>query len=310
MSDQVVTTDRPLPPWAPAFRHVVFADAIQPRRRVVNLAPAAAGEDAAGSPRPDLSDDEHEFLHWLFREAGLSLDHYRIATLQRRIPACLRALRTNHFGTARRVLQRSPHLLPVALSTMIMGVTSFLRDGPVFETLRTRVLPELAVGRRKLGVWCVGCSEGPEMYSVAMMLAEAGVLDRCHLLGTDCRGDAIKRAREGLYDHAALRGLPAALREKYFAPAGRGWQVRPSLRDRVHWRRADVLTLHEPGVWDMILCRNMAMYFAVEATLGLWPRLEASLRPGGVLVLGKAERPSGTRHLSLLSPCIYRRDRG
>ena len=65
----------------------------------------------------------------------------------------------------------------------------------------------------------------------------------------------------------------------------------------------------EPGQWDVILCRNMAMYLAPEAAAALWRNLDSLLRPGGILVLGKAERPTGTR-LSMIAPCVYRRDRG
>jgi chemotaxis methyl-accepting protein methylase len=89
-----------------------------------------------------------------------------------------------------------------------------------------------------------------------------------------------------------------------------GFEVRESLRSAVQWRTSDVTQVHEPGAWDLILCRNMAMYLRSCAAAQLWRAMEASLRPGGFLVLGKAERPAGAKRLSAIAPCIYRRDRG
>ncbi len=144
---------------------------------------------------------------------------------------------------------------------------------------------------------------------MAMVLAEAGPLDRCQVLGTDCRGAAVARAREGVYDANAVRSAPAAMLEKYFERRGGDWQVSERLRAAVQWRTADVLRIQEPGPWDVILCRNMAMYFHPEASAGLWRQLEQALRPGGVPVLGKAERPHGALGLSMVGPYMYRRDR-
>ncbi len=197
-----------------------------------------------------------------------------------------------------------------ALSTLIIGVTSFFRDDFVFETLRTRILPPIVSSTpHGLSAWSVGCSDGAELYSVAMILADMGALEHCHLLGTDCRADAIKRARLGRFDATAMHTLPTQY-ERYAVEDSAGGVIVPKIRHSVHWRVSDVLTLQEPGVWDMILCRNMAMYLSGGAAAGLWERLAASLRPGGILVTGKAERPTGASEFTAAGPCIFRRNRG
>jgi chemotaxis methyl-accepting protein methylase len=111
--------------------------------------------------------------------------------------------------------------------------------------------------------------------------------------------------------------LPREWLEQFFIPVegGRAWRVRPALRTMLRWRVADVLREHEPGPWDMIFCRNLAMYLRTESMARLWQRLSRALRPGGVLVLGKAERPAGAgagagAALTCLHPCIFRRDAG
>jgi chemotaxis protein methyltransferase CheR len=294
-----------LSPWAPEFRHISFRGSLVRDR----FSYVPSDSDLCSRRGAKLSEDEEAFLRFLFKEAGLELCKYRLGTLKRRIGACLRALHTNSFADARRVVQQKPALLPAAISTMVIGVSSFFRDGPVFEQLRNEVIPGLFKGRYGLAIWCVGCSDGHELYSLAMMLSEMKLLQRCHLLGTDCRADAVKRARTGQFDGNAIKSVPGNLLARYFKQEEACWRVTPAIRDAIHWRCADVLTLHEPGVWDLILCRNMTMYLAPEASASVFPRLEMSLRPGGALVLGKAERPLAACHLSTVGPCIYRRDR-
>jgi chemotaxis protein methyltransferase CheR len=307
-----------LPP-AGRYRYVVFPDADDPgvlggsggARRLVDYGPVAnppgSGPRTPGEPRPTLAADEQVFLAWLFARADLDVTRYKPQTQQRRLPACLRALRAATVADARRAIDESPRLARVALTTLLIGVTHFFRDAHVFDHLAERVLPRLAARCRRLRVWSVGCSDGPELYSLAMLLADLGLLDRCDLLGTDCRPDAIERARQGFYDDAAVRGIPAALRDRHMNCEGGHWRVGQRLRDAAQWRTTDILALREPGLWDLVLCRNLAIYLQPPAAAGLWRRLEAAVRPGGVLALGKAERPDCARQFIELGPCLYHR---
>lgn len=316
------------------YRHVVFTG-VRSAGRVLNFAPASPaseiGPAQASPPQRDpsqrraipesLHPDETAFIRWLFDRAGLEARSYRNETLRRRLRACLRALRTQSPGEARRLLQQRPDMIPLAVNAIVIGVTSFFRDSAVFDQLTYQALPFLASGAAKTAprVWSVGCSSGEELYSVAILLAEMGVLHQSILLGSDCRSDAIRQARQGLFDAAALKHVPPQWVDRYFCPEVEKkydrhnpsrYQVRDELRDAVQWRTADITRVREPGVWDLILCRNMAMYFQSDASGQLWEALEEMLRPGGYLVLGKAERPTGARRLSWVGPCIYRRTLG
>jgi len=142
------------------------------------------------------------------------------------------------------------------------------------------------------------------------VLAEMELLSGAVLLGSDCRSEAIKAARDGCYSAAAIKTVPTPWREKYFTEDSGRWRISDALRAATQWRRGDVTQVQEPGTWDVILCRNMAMYLRPAVTNRLWEQLELGLRPGGFLVLGKAERPLGSSRLSAVAPCIYRRDRG
>jgi chemotaxis protein methyltransferase CheR len=292
-----------------AFRHVNFPGADAGSGPPLNFTPP----DHAGAPvgcGPDnLSLDEFQSIQWLFQRGGIRVEDYRLETMKRRIPACLRALRLETLDDVCAAVQHQPELLKRALSALVIGVTSFFRDPAVFAALKDSFLAEILARSPAPRIWSAGCSDGAELYSLAMLLAERGAIQRCCLLGTDCRHDAVNFAREGCYDSAAVRHVPAELMDRYFKFEEVGWRVHPFLRAVIQWRSANVLTTPEPGQWDLILCRNLAIYMQPPATAQLWRQLEQFLRPGGILVLGKAERPAGAAELVPVAPCIYRRNR-
>lgn len=292
-----------------AFRHVVFPDPLDPRGRAINLAQGQPEPFLPSRASHNLSLDEQQCIRWLFDQGGLSAEDYRPETLRRRIPACLRALRVESVREVPAAIERHPFLLKSALSALVIGVTSFFRDPPVFQTLHQSILPALLARSSGPRVWSIGCSDGAELYSVAMLLAESGGLHRATLLGTDCRAEAIARAREGCYDPASVRNLPQPYLGRYLTFSAAGWHVHAYLRTVIQWRTGNVMRTPEPGTWDLILCRNLAIYMQTAATRRLWAQVEQSLRPGGILVLGKAERALGASTLSAVAPCIYRCDR-
>jgi chemotaxis protein methyltransferase CheR len=285
------------------LRHIVFPREIA-ARRVINVAQQLPS-GIVNEREAELPALEGQFLEWLFAAAGLCASDYRPETLMRRLPACLRMLHVSSVLGAQAVLARTPQLIPRAVDVMLVGVTSFFRDCEVFAELAGNWLPKLAEARGGITVWSVGCSDGAELYSIAMLLAERGLLSKSYLVGTDCRTAAIAHARAGRYSQQAIAGVPTELRERYFMRVGGAWEVTRELRAATRWHEANVLARHAPGTWDVILCRNTSIYVRTAVAHRLWQKLEASLRVGGLLVLGKAERPISATRLQVEAPCIF-----
>jgi chemotaxis methyl-accepting protein methylase len=307
---------------AARYRHVIFPDSVGGYGKAVNLSPRqpvdAPADPAARSPAlpvEPLAPDVESFLRWLMSRAGLNHRHYKPETLNRRVPACLRALRVTSVAHARSLLRRHPQLAATALDALLIGVTAFLRDEAVFNTLRHMTLPDLLhrwrahAGSRSFRVWSAGCSDGAELYTVAILLVELGALSPfgVELVGTDCRSEALDRAAAGVFEAAAVKAVPPGLLRRYFSFDGERYRIQRALRAAVRWRCADLTSTPEPGPWDLVLCRNVAIYLQPEATASLWASLATVLRPGGALVLGKAERPLGVQGLAASSPCVYRK---
>jgi chemotaxis methyl-accepting protein methylase len=143
--------------------------------------------------------------------------------------------------------------------------------------------------------------------SVAALVAEAGLLERCELLGSDCRRAAVSAAASCVVDGAAWPTAFGGLRERFFEPAPAGWRLRPALAARLSWKQADVTASAEAGPWHLVLFRNVSIYLTAAAAERAATRLAGELAPGGWLVLGSAERPPATLGLVPLQRGLYRR---
>lgn len=196
----------------------------------------------------------------------------------------------------------APALTEQVIEALLNNETYFYRDRLPFDLLLGGPLKRLETaraGEKKLSIWSVGCSTGQELYSIAMSLAEQELRWRgwtIELVGTDVSRSVIQRAREGRYSQFEVqRGLPVLQMVRWFTDQGNGqWQVAERLRDMV---RFEVRTLSErpprPGKFDIILCRNVLLYFADSMRRLAFTRLAESIAPDGSLMLGAGETVIG-----------------
>jgi chemotaxis protein methyltransferase CheR len=259
-------------------------------------------EEAAGPPGCETM---HPFPSWVLAKAGLDSQNYRIKPLGRRMAACLRVLKAKDSEKARTLLEEHPELLPLAIDSLLIGVTEFFRDEDVFQSLESNILPEIVKSRGGVNVWSAGCSNGSELASIAIFLSEAGALNTSTFLGTDCRSSAIRDARAGLYDQSCLKKVKPEIRHKYFQPEGNRFRFVLPAGGSMSWKISDLFSGGPEGNWDVILCRNLAIYFNHEAADHIWRILAGVLREGGYLVTGKADRPP--EPFICLSRGIYRK---
>jgi chemotaxis protein methyltransferase CheR len=264
------------------------------------------------------------FFETLCAAWGLTASRYRDSILSRRQAACLRSLRATSPANGVDRISLDSAASERALGAVMIGVTEFFRDPEVFAALRP-MLHSLKGNAESLRALSIGCSDGSELYSLAILLAEEGLLAGTRLHGVDCRPGAIRSATAGVYAVSALDAMDPTLRARYFEPVSgtammlsraascTPWmQVSHELRARCRWSVGDAFRLppelDRVRASDLVLCRNLAIYLTPESAAELWERCAGQLRPGGLLVTGKAERPPArTRSLlERIGPCIYR----
>lgn len=204
-------------------------------------------------------------------------------------------------------LYARPQLLGTALDALLIGVSGFFRDSVVFQTMRSRVLPALPQGGGPLRVLSLGCSTGEELYSAAILLADAGLLERAELLGVDCRASAVACAARGVFAEASLADIDPAVRAQHFEPSSEGWRVAERLRQKTSWQVLDATNDCPRGPWDVVLCRNVLIYLDECAAHAMLERIAGELRTAGFLVLGKAERPHPALRLATIGRSLYQR---
>ena len=290
------------------YRHVVFPGDPADSGCAVDLGIRPA-DRLTPAPNNELSEDEYACAAWLFKKAGLQLSDYRPETIKRRLPAAMRAVRMNSLEQVCAAVLRQPDLLHPVLDALVIGVTSFFRDPPVFDDIDQEVLPTLLKAATSLHICSVGCSDGSELYSIAMLLARRDGLRQSLFWGIDVRSEAIGRAREGRFDLAAVKGIPNEVLETCFRIEPSSCRAIPEVRARMYWAVRNIVDGKEQmPLYDVILCRNLAIYLQPTVTERLWTQLARALRPGGFLILGKSERPTSSLGLTAVAPCIYRRD--
>lgn len=193
--------------------------------------------------------------------------------------------------------ESNPGIITKVVEALVTSETSFFRDISPFEALRKQVLPELIAARsseRKLTFWSAACSTGQEPYTIALTLREYFpelANWQITILGTDISTEVIAKAKQGIYSQfEANRGLPAKLMVKYFKQTGTTWQLDASIRDMIDFRPFN-LAMPWPGLpmFDVVLLRNVMIYFDVTTKREILGRVERVLRPDGYLVLGGAE---------------------
>lgn len=191
------------------------------------------------------------------------------------------------------------HELRSLLPLVTVGYTEFFRDTRQFGALERKLLPELLTQSRREGrqaaIWSAGCATGEEPYSLAMVLCELGVQPfEVEILATDLNLAAIENARIGRYMARRLAGLPEARVRRFFvSTADGGYEILPALREYIRFEgqnlAAPVFARVLPESLDLILCRNVIIYFDLPTIRGLMDRFLTSLRPGGMLLLGYSE---------------------
>jgi chemotaxis protein methyltransferase CheR len=184
------------------------------------------------------------------------------------------------------------------VEAMTTNETSFFRDARFFDLLRDTVLPAVEARRRTertLRIWSAACSTGQEPYSVAMVLRDSFphlARWKVELFGTDLAADVLRRARTGIYSQLEVsRGLPAALLVKHFTKQGLEWHLHDDVRAMVAFHELNLIepwpaTMH--GM-DVVLLRNVLIYFDVETKRRILAKVRSVLRPDGYLLLGAAE---------------------
>lgn len=235
------------------------------------------------------------------RRTGLDFSASRLRSLEDGVTRLLQRHGLSSSAVLLQRLETEPGLMDELVGEITVGETHFFRHPQQFAVIRERILPELvrAVPDRPLRIWSAGCATGEEPYTLAILATEMGIAARVRILATDLARNAIRAARAGRYRGWSLRGTPAEIVTKYFRDCGDEVELDPAIRELVEFRylnlAEDVYPTLSSGAWqmDLVLCRNVLIYFDAGTAAAVGLRLLSSLSEAGWLLFGASDPFSG-----------------
>ncbi|MFF2090107.1 CheR family methyltransferase [Paenibacillus sp. NPDC058174] len=230
------------------------------------------------------------FIQRMKDKTKIDLAQYKEAQMKRR----LTTLRMKHgydtFEQYWAAIEQNRALLHEFLDRMTINVSEFWRNPNRWEVLQNRFLPEMLKSGGRLKLWSAACSTGEEPYTLAMILAEMGVLNRVSIDATDLDAIVLQKAMEGIYLERSLRDVPAVMRQKYFKSDEGAFAVADQLKQGIRFKQQNLLHDTFDESFDLIVCRNVMIYFTEEAKHLLYHKFAKALRPGGLLFVGSTEQ--------------------
>lgn len=223
---------------------------------------------------------------------NLDLTNYKNTQMERRIASLMNRNGIDNLASYYKLLERNKEKLEEFINMLTINVSEFFRNPEKFEELEKVYLAELLKTKPGLKIWSAGCSIGAEIYSIAMILDKLKVIEKCNLIASDFDKKILDKAQSGMYTRQEVGTVkPEYL--KYFKQVdtnGDKYQIDQKLVASIKFEKRDLLNSKYDTGFDLILCRNVVIYFTEEAKDKLYKNFYNSLNPGGVLFIGSTER--------------------
>ena len=248
----------------------------------------------------------HEFADWFCQHYGQDFRRYRHATLASRLRHICSRLDLDGPHALRDWISRHPDQVDGVVDQLCVPVSDLFREPETFAELRRLVFPHLS-SFPSITVWLAGCAAGQEAYSMAILLAEAGLLSRSRIFASDISADALARAARGLVPAEQVQAARSryhdaggsGLLDRHFSPRGSEMQIARELMSHISFVRHNLATDWVFCEANLILCRNVLIYFQPELQARALDIFADSLARGGRLCLGQREQPlAGTNHFA------------
>jgi chemotaxis protein methyltransferase CheR len=254
-----------------------------------------------------LPQERQNVAQYIHSICAITLDESKDYLIESRLSALMDEAKCTSFAqlVSQARSDSSGKLKRGIIDAITTNETLFFRDSAPFDLLRFKIIPEVIDRRARSGqvvpirIWSAACSTGQELYSIAIILKEMlGDMRgyNIRLLGTDISDRAIAQASQGIFSQVEIdRGLTVATRDKYFVPDPRGWKLRDEIRAMASFRKLNLMDdFTSLGKFDVIFCRNVAIYFNERDRASLFDRIEQRLESDGYLVIGSMESLSAT----------------
>ena len=245
-----------------------------------------------------MFDNYEKFKKDVYALTKIDLNYYKEKQMRRRIDTIATKHGCSNYDEYIRVLKTDKDKFEAFVNFLTINVSEFYRNPDQWKLMDENVIPKLIKQHGKnLHVWSAACSTGDEPYSLVMALSRQVPLANIKIIATDIDNQVLDTARMGLYNEKSIASVPDDLKKKYFTKVGSSYQISDEIKKRVEFKKHDLLKDPYPSGCNLIVCRNVVIYFTEEAKDVIYQKFHKALQPGGVLFIGSTEQIMNYREL-------------
>ncbi len=246
-----------------------------------------------------MLDNYDKFKSNVLTLTKIDLNCYKEKQMKRRIDTLIGKTKAKTYDEYVSLLKTDKAVLEQFVNFLTINVSEFYRNPDQWRILDTKVFPELiSKFGKSLKIWSAACSTGDEPYSLVMALSKHIPLNQIRILATDIDKQVLEKARVGLYNNKSIANVPEDLKKKYFTKIGDSYQISDEIKKRVEFKEHNLLRDPYPSGYDMIVCRNVVIYFTDDAKQEIYTKFNQALKKDGILFIGSTEQIMNYKELN------------
>lgn len=250
-----------------------------------------------------------EFHKWVHKELGIDLTAYKPEQLNRRINSLITRIGVKNLQEYTTLIKKDDEQRQKFLDFITINVTEFFRNPELFNEVETLIRDRLLAEKRNIKIWSAACSIGCEPYSLAIILKRLKAENRATILATDIDNTILGKAKEGKYTDAEVKNVPKDELNKFFANENKNYFINNEIKSLVTFKKHDLICDNYDRNFDLIVCRNVVIYFKNDIKRLIYNKFSASLNPGGLLFVGATESIYNYKEFGLekVSTFVYKK---
>ena len=231
-----------------------------------------------------------KFKELIYKKTGINLTYYKERQMKRRIDSLIKRNNYNNYEDYFCAIDKDKVLFNEFINYLTINVSEFYRNPNQWEILKNDLLPNLLKNNGNLKVWSAACSTGEEPYSLAMILSDLIPLGQIKVLATDIDKDALQKAKLGVYSKKSLENVPSDKVNKFFVKVGDSYRISEDIKKCIEFSHHNLLSDKYPEKCDLIVCRNVMIYFTEESKEIMYKKFHEALKENGILFVGSTEQ--------------------
>ncbi len=252
-----------------------------------------------------INNNSHNTLKILIQKyKGFDISHYKDSYIERRLNTRMNLTKRNDLKSYIELLRNNPEEFNKLMDALTVNVTEFFRNTETFAALETDIVPKILQNKETdsrdvIKVWSAGSSSGEETYTLAILFLEAlrksGKKYDLMVYGTDIDRKSIIKSKSGIYESNKVSGIRKDLLDRYFEEHGNEYRIKPFVKEHVKFSYLDLTSdfVQNLATYELILCRNVIIYFTLDVKMSLFMKFYQMLRKDGYLIIGKNEAITG-----------------